>query len=303
VKGKIEGLNAYRLEFENEAAAAAAREQLSANEHVQGVSDNYSINRPIGPKPSNSTGGPRPPQLQLKAPPADGRVIVGLIDTAVQPLGNGLDKFLLEQVYVAGQAPADPNILSHGTSMAETVLRSLEVMTEGSTSVQILPVDVYGANASANTFDVANGVVQAINGGARIINLSLGSEADSQLLRDVISEASRNNVPIFAAAGNEPVTTPFYPAAYPGVTAVTAVEQGQLAPYAGRGEFVDVGAPGTSLIYFNGQPYYVVGTSAAAAFTTGVAAGFMDSTQQGVDQMRAFITNNFGLTLRPLEPR
>jgi hypothetical protein len=297
VKGKIPGLNAYRLEFANEAAANAARELLASHKDVLEVHNNFSIDQPLFPKNLNADGVPGPPRLQLKPPPSDGQVIVGLIDTAVQPLGNGLDAFILDQVSVAGPAQLDPDSPSHGTSMAETVLRSLQVMTKGSTSVQILPVDVYGINPSSSTFDLANGIIQAVNGGARIINMSLGSHADSPFLREVIAEVSRNNIPIFAAAGNEPVTTAFYPAAYPEVTAVTAVERGEIAPYAGRGSYVSVGAPGTSVVYFKGQPYYVVGTSAAAAFTSGIAAGYLDATREGVDSMRAFITNNFGLTL------
>lgn len=297
VKGRIDDLGAYRLEFSDEEAADAARQGLAANEDIQSVDDNFSIDRPIPPSPLEANSMPPPLKLQMKTPAGDGRVIVGLIDTAVQPLGNSLDEFILKQVSVAGQAQLAPGEPSHGTSMAETVLRSIQAMTKGNTAVQILPVDVYGSNPSTSTFDVANGIVQAVNGGARIVNLSLGSEADSPFLKDIIAEVSKKNIPIFAAAGNEPVTTPFYPAAYPGVTAVTAVEQGQLAPYASRGSFVDVGAPGTSVVYFNNEPYYVVGTSAAAAFTSGIAAGYLDSTGNSVDKMRMFITNNFGLKL------
>src|SRR5258708_24297628 len=107
--------------------------------------------------------------------------------------------------------------------MAETMLRSLQDSHKGNPSVQILPVDVYGPNASTTTFDVANGIVQAVNGGARIVNLSLGSDGDSTFLHNVIQDVSKQNIAIFAAAGNQPVTTPFYPAAYSEGAAVTAV--------------------------------------------------------------------------------
>jgi len=44
---------------------------------------------------------------------------------------------------------------------------------------------------------------------------------------------------------NEPVTTPTYPAAYPGVVAVTATDStGQIASYANRGSFVDLAISG-----------------------------------------------------------
>src|SRR5437016_6742761 len=189
VTGRIDKLNAYRLQFEDGAAADAAREQLSGNSDVASVDNNYSLERPTTPRGLESANVP-PPQLQLKPPPDNGRVVVGLVDTAVQPLGNNLDSFLLKQLSVAGDAQLDPNSPSHGTSMAETILRSLQAMTKGSTSVQILPVDVYGSNATTSTFDVANGIATAVNAGAKIINLSLGSDGDSSFLHSVIQDAS-----------------------------------------------------------------------------------------------------------------
>jgi hypothetical protein len=183
--------------------------------------------------------------------------------------------------------------------MAETVLHSVQAMTKGTTAVQILPVDVYGPNPSTSTFAVANGIVQAVNGGARVINLSLGSQGDSPFLHSVVQDVRKQNIPVFAAAGNEPVTTPFYPAAYPEVTAVTAVDQGKLASYANRGSFVSLGTPGTSIVCYDGANYFVVGTSASSAFASGIAAGYMDSTQNSVAQMQSFMQSSFGVQIAP----
>jgi hypothetical protein len=299
VIGRIDSLGAYRLQFEDQTATDTARQQLATNPDVASVDSNYSMDRPAAPIGAQSSNLPPPPQLQLKPPPSDGRIIVGLVDTALQPLGNGLDSFLLKAISVAGDAQLDPNNPTHGTSMAETILRSIATMTKGSSSVQILPVDVYGPNASANTFDVANGIAQAVNNGATLINLSLGSDGGSPFLHSVIQDASSKNITFIGAAGNQPVTTPFYPAAYPEVLAVTAIDQGQIASYANRGSFVSLGAPGTSVIYFGGQPYYVTGTSAAAAFTSGMAAGYMDSTHNSASQMQSFLHSNFGVKIVP----
>ncbi len=299
VTGRIDSLNAYRLQFQDQAAADTAREQLAANSDVASVDSNYSIDRPPAPAGSQSSSLPPPPQLQLKPPPSTGRIIVGLVDTAVQPLGNGLDSFLLKAISVAGDAQPDTTSPTHGTSMAGTILRSLAAMTKGSSSVQILPVDVYGPSASTSTFDVASGIAQALNNGANPINLSLGSEGDSPFLHSVIQDASSKNIVFIGAAGNQPVTTPFYPAAYPEVMAVTAIDQGQIASYANRGSFISLGAPGTSVVYFGNQPYYVTGTSASAAFTSGMAAGYMESTHNSASQMQAFLRSNFGVKIVP----
>ena len=298
VIGRIDSLNAYRLQFDDAAAADAARAQLASNPDVTSVDSNYALDRPAAPQLMGG-GGPPPPDLQLKPPPADGRVIVGVVDTAMQPLCGNLNQFMLKPISVAGDAQLTPGDPTHGTAMAETLLSSVNTMTKGNTSVQILPVDVYGPNATTSTFDVANGVVQAVNGGARIINMSLGSQGDSTFLHSVIQDVKKQNIPVFAAAGNQPVTTPFYPAAYPEVTAVTAMDQGQLASYANRGSFVSLGAPGTSIVCYNGSDYYVVGTSASSAYISGVAAGYMDANSSSVSQMQGYLQSNYGVQMAP----
>ena len=299
VIGHIDSLNAYRLQFEDQAATDAARQQLGANPDVASVDSNYSIDRPAVPVGAQGSSLPPPPQLQLKPPPSDGRVIVGLIDTALQPLGNGLDSFLLGAISVAGQAQLDPSAPSHGTAMAETILRSLAGATQGSSSVQILPVDVYGPSPTTSTFDVANGIAQAVNRGANPINLSLGSTGDSPFLDSVIQDGTSKGIMFIAAAGNQPVTTPFYPAATPGVLAVTAIDNGQLASYANRGPFVSLGAPGTSIVYYQNQPWVVQGTSASAANISGTVAGYMDSTHNTPAQAQAYLQSHFGVTIVP----
>jgi hypothetical protein len=298
VIGRIDSLNAYRLQFQDQAAADTARQQLAANPDVASVDSNYSIDRPPAPVGVQGSNLPPPPQLQLKPPPSDGRIIVGLVDTALQRLGNGLDSFLLPPISVAGDAQLDPNAPSHGTSMAETILSSLATMTQGSSSVQILPVDIYGPNPTTTTFEAAAGAAAASQGGARIFSMSFGSAGDSPFLQYALQQLSAGNVVLLiAAAGNTPVTTSFYPAAYSGVLAVTAIDQGQLASYANRGSFVSLGAPGTSIVYYQNQPWIVEGTSASAAFISGTAAGYMDTTHNGASQAQTFLLNNYGVKI------
>jgi hypothetical protein len=298
VIGRIDSLNAYRLQFDDEEAATAARTSLAGNPDVVSVDSNFALDRPPNGVGVTGTGLPPPPHLDINPPADNCQTVVGLIDTALQPLGNNLDPFLLKPISVAGEAQLDPSTPSHGTSMAETMLRSLQAASKGSSGVRILPVDVYGPNASTSTFDVANGIAQAVNAGAKIVNLSLGSDGDSTFLHSVITDASAKNILFVGAAGNTPVTTPFYPAAYPEVNAVTAIDQGQLAPYANRGSFVSLGAPGTSIVYYQNQPYYVEGTSASAAFTSGMAAAYLEANPCATPaKSEAFLRSNFGVSI------
>lgn len=296
VTGQIPGTDTYRLAFENETAAKTARTQLADEPGVKGVDYNYLVDRPT---PAQAIPqGPLPPvKLSLNPPAADGRIVVGLVDTSVQTLGGGLDQFLLPSKSVVGEATPTADQLTHGTSMAETILRSIEQVSSGGTSVQILPVDVYGGNANTSSFDVAMGIAAAVNGGANIINLSLGSYGGTSYLEQVIQDASKAGIVVFGAAGNDPVTNPVYPAAYPDVIAVTAVQGNQLAPYANRGAFVDMGAPGSSVVYFNGQAYLVNGTSTATAYASGLAAALAESQQVSPSQAAKTITQRYSVHL------
>jgi thermitase len=293
VTGRLPELNTYRLEFPDEAAAEAARKLLADTTGVTSVDYNYYFDQPQPTQEYAGNVSAALPSLQLKPPGDSGRIVVGLIDTAVQPLGGDLDAFLLKQLSVAGQANPDTSTPLHGTSMAETILRSLEGVTKGSSSVQILPVDVYGTASETTTWNVAMGIVQAVNNGATLLNLSLGGSTGSSMLQDLVAQVTAKGIPIFAAAGNEPVATPFYPAAYPQVIAVTGGNRSGISSYANYGSFVDVAAPDASIVSYGNRQWYVVGTSAAAAFTSGVAAGLADKNGVNWNGIVQTIQRNF----------
>jgi hypothetical protein len=276
VIGKIEGTDTYRLKFEDEESTKSARETLKNDPAVASVDNNY--NMIPTPNAQSLGAGGMPINLRPKAVPDGDRIIVGLVDTAVQAKGSGIAEFLLPGMSVVGDAQTSDTAPTHGTSMAESVLRgAASAGEELSSRVRILNVDVYGNNANTTTFDVAAGITKAVNGGAMIINLSLGSEGSSSLLQQIIQDSHKQGVVFLASAGNEPVTTPTYPAAYPEVIAVTAGDgRGNLASYANRGNFVDVMGPGTVPVNYNGQLWRVTGTSPATAFISGLAAGYAD---------------------------
>jgi thermitase len=97
------------------------------------------------------------------------------------------------------------------------------------------------------------------------------------LFHQAIIEATSRGVVIVAAAGNEPLTTPTYPAAWKEVVGVTAGSpSGQYESYANRGSFIDVMAPGTSYISSGGQTWMVEGTSVSTAYVTGQIVNTMN---------------------------
>ena len=291
IVGRLPGLNAYLLEFPDEETTELAREKLKTNNDVAAIESNYAINRPTPADPL-ALSYSQPLTLQPKAVGASDRVVVGLIDTAIQKQGGKMDGFLLDPISVVEGAKPTANMPTHATAMWETILRGLSIMLDGETAskVRVLPVDVYGDRVNSSTFDVANGIYRAINAGAMIINLSLGTDGDTPLLHQVIKSGHDQGVVFFAAAGNEPVTTPTYPAAYTEPVAVTAGDQqGRISSYANRGSFIDAIAPGSALINFNNQSFVVMGTSAATAYASGMAAGLVDTTGKGFTAAEAAI--------------
>lgn len=285
VIGRSEDLKAYRLRFESEAAANAARRELA--EAGVRTDFNYLVDRPDTAEAVLAGGGLNLGLKPKPVSPGEG-VVVAVVDTAIQGKAAGIEEFLLPPISVAGQAELPADQLAHGTSMAATLLRVLAQMPGASadgTTVRVLPVDVYGGAEAATSFEIALGIQAAINQDADIINLSLGGEDPSPFVERLITAGHERGVVFLAAAGNEPVTQPTFPAAYPEVVAVTALNRrGEIAAYANHGDFVDIGAPGVSYVAFNGQPYLVVGTSPATAHASAMAAAYAASSgKRGAD--------------------
>lgn len=283
VVGESEGLNSARLQFQDEEATSAAREALLNDEDVNSVDPNF----PVTAQPTlENSGGPTMPDLKLQPIKEGEGIVIGLIDTAIQKQGNNFDNFLLPSISVAGGATPSAEQPTHGTSMYETILRGIGTFGEdGASRVRILPIDVYGDKGTTTTYEVANGIYQALQNGAQIINLSLGSEGDTPYLHDIIQKGTEAGRVFVGSAGNTPVTTPTYPAAYPEVIGVTAGDtRDRIASYANRGDFVDAMAPGNSVVPFNGQNWRISGTSPAAAYFSGAVAVTIDKTGQNAAQ-------------------
>lgn len=113
-----------------------------------------------------------------------------------------------------------------------------------------------------------------------VINMSLAGPED-KLLRRMVDAARKGGVAVVAAVGNAgPKSPPLYPAAWPGVVSVTAVDDRRaLYSQAVRGEHVLLAAPGVDLLLPVGAGRELVasGTSLAAAGVSGLIATLVAS--------------------------
>ena len=138
------------------------------------------------------------------------------------------------------------------------------------------PNRVSGVGSAA---DIAAGIRFAVDHGARVLNLSLGGDVDTQVERDAIAYAISQGAVVVAAMGNGgSPAAPSYPAAYPDVVAVGAINSAdQRADFSQTGPHIDVVAPGVavlSTVWDNGYGTKD-GTSMATPHVAGVAALIM----------------------------
>ncbi len=297
VTGSIDKLGAYRFKFLDADAARAARDALNGEPTVERVDANYAIDRPTALMPLMHSNG-QLPQIKPATAGVDGRLVIGLVDTAVQlPVGE-LAEFFLEPVSLAGEYQPTGTAPTHGTGMSSDILNAVASMVgAGNTAnVAILPIDVFGAGESTSTFQLGHGLVEAWNRGATLINGSIGSKVESLWLTEVINRLTGYGAVLVAPSGNSPDGLPTYPAAHPGVLAVTAVgPDGRLAPYANMASFVDVAMPGSSIVNLTGSPYFMAGTSVATARATGAIAGYSLRSGQSLSAAQDYLRQTRGV--------
>lgn len=229
----------------------------------------------------------------------------GTIDNAGDGDGYDTDPTMpASYIYSGGCVTgANSNPANHGLHVAGTVGAAGNNASGGTGlnwTVRIRPVRVLGVAGIGTAYDIAQGILYAAGlpaaggtvqaaSGARIINLSLGLPSASTDLENAVIAATSAGVLLVAAAGNDAVSDPFYPAAYPQVISVSAVGPDRvLASYSNYGTTIDVTAPGgdlsdggaafgvwsTAWDYVGPSAVYDgwEGTSMAAPHVTGVAA-------------------------------
>ena len=147
-----------------------------------------------------------------------------------------------------------------------------------------------------------DGIFYAATRGMDIINCSWGGPFRSEIAQDFINFVTLDlGVLIVAAAGNDGVDDPFYPAAYDNVLSVSATNQSNTkASFSNYGSYVDIAAPGVAIFTtaINNQYTSTQGTSFSSPIVAGAAAlvkaHFPSYTpQQIAEQLR--VTSNSAL--------
>jgi subtilisin family serine protease len=204
-------------------------------------------------------------------------VKVAIIDTGIDVEHSEL-KGSVSKNFDAVDAAADAPT-RHGTAMAGVIASKIQ-LTGIAPKVDILSARAFappkdGGGAAGTTFAIIKSMDWAYRSGARVYNLSFAGPKDPVLIRALDALTEYSTIMIGAAGNAGPGKPPAYPAAHPGVIAVTATDQNDgLYTMANRGSYVAVAAPGVDIITTTpGDRYELMsGTSIATAHVTGVVA-------------------------------
>ena len=197
----------------------------------------------------------------------------------------------------------------HGTHVAGTIAQTTNngMGTAGlAFCATLMPIKVLSRQGFGSTANVAEGIRFAADNGAQVINLSLGGPIKSKILEDAVDHALSKGVVIVAAAGNSGRSVG-WPAAYPGVIAVSATDdKDRIAWFSSRGPEVGIAAPGVAVtqqtICNGGKDKCEIfgtfnGTSMASPHVAGAAAMIEGLGVTDVSAVREALTS----TARPMD--
>jgi len=176
---------------------------------------------------------------------------VAIVDTGIDGDHPDLQsKIVAQRDLVKNDGVAQDDSEGHGTHVAGTV----GAVTDNGAGVAAtcpackLLVAKSGSSRGFYDSDIVQGIYWSVNNKARAINLSLGAEVDSRILRHAVDYAWDHGVVVVAAAGNDNTAMPSYPAAYDHVISVSATDQNNnKARFSNFGKTIDVAAPGVEI--------------------------------------------------------
>lgn len=204
--------------------------------------------------------------------------LIGMIDTGVNVEHPALKEQAIEVVRLP-ERHAVASLPDHGTAIAALLVGRRASQAPGLLpQARIIAVDAFfrdGGTADRTDVMMLVAAIEALaERGVRVMNMSL-SGPSNEVLAAAIAAAQAKGIVIVAAAGNNGAgAEPSYPAAYPGVVAVTAIDH-ELNVYrrATRGSYIDLSAPGVNVwtAAAQGSGLLRTGTSYAVPFVSAAA--------------------------------
>ena len=214
------------------------------------------------------------------------KVVVAVLDTGVDSSHPDLRGSLVAGYDVVDGDTLPDDLHGHGTAVAGIIGAQAGLCP----ACSLMPIRILDAKGFGTTSTIAAGIVRAVNSGARVLNLSVGSTGTTETMADGVRYALDRGAVLVAAAGNDGLDDAMYPAAYPGVISVGATdERDRLYSWSNHGAKVLLAAPGCNTApLLHGKRAYFCGTSSATPMVSGIAALALsanpDSTRAEIEQ-------------------
>ncbi|WP_176560212.1 S8 family serine peptidase [Brevibacillus dissolubilis] len=206
----------------------------------------------------------------------DKKVKIAVFDTGIAP---HTDLSVTEAVYFGEKIRTTTDDNGHGTHVAGTIaaLNNNSGVVGAAPEAELYSVKVLDQNGSGSYSQVIEAIDWAIDQKIDIISMSFGGNTYSQALHEAVQVADNHGILLIAAAGNggQGEETETYPARYPEVLSVGAINQSyKRAYFSSTGEELDLVAPGSTVLSttMDGGTGTKSGTSMAAPHVAGVAA-------------------------------
>ncbi|WP_295926016.1 S8 family serine peptidase [uncultured Xanthomonas sp.] len=231
------------------------------------------------PAPASASAAP------AAAGAAAGGFVVGLIDSGVDAAHPALAGVQVRSWGCDGQVRAQP----HGTAVAS--LLAGRAVAHGPFARTLYAADIYCGQADGGTVvELVGALAWMAQRQVPVINISLIGGPNRALQLAVQRMLARGHVLVAAVGNDGPAAPPLYPAAYPGVIGVTAVDaRARVLPEAGRGPQVAFAAVGELIAAApQGRWQTQRGTSFAAPLVARLAAQALPQPDpQAAAQVRA----------------
>ncbi|MDE0582743.1 S8 family serine peptidase [Planococcus sp. A6] len=204
-------------------------------------------------------------------------VLVAIIDDGFDLLHPDLKGRIVSPYNIITGKPGSVSVEIHGTHVAGLIAGNMDNELFGvgvAPSTSIMPIDVFDGEDGFIS-DVAAGVYHAVDNGADIINMSLVAYSDTNVLREAVQYAHSKNVLVVAAAGNDGISSPYYPAAYQEVLSVASTDAAdKRSDFSNFGKTIDIAAPGTGVFSIFPDESFggMDGTSMSTPIVSGAAA-------------------------------
>jgi PKD repeat protein len=139
-------------------------------------------------------------------------------------------------------------------------------------NITLIPVK--STNSATAVTHGYEGIIYAVAAGADVINMSWGGSGSSTTAQNIISYASGEGIVLIAAAGNDNVSSIFYPAGYSEVIAVASTTFGDSkSSFSNYGSWIDISAPGSAI--YSTIPGNSYGTKQGTSMASPQVAGLV----------------------------